>query len=168
MAIHFEMLWNHWATESYKRKRDYPNRRNIHVHQIPHLRDRFYHLEEFDDEDFRLRSRLIKVTRSLTSKKFWIKTFQQYTRRGLPLTPLLQVPYCFEILYNSGELLSRSLATKYFSSVSVFSMYTEPFTRFQGPSGTRKEHSLSFPGNLAYRKIPKISPSKFKLPKLLT
>ena len=32
----------------------------MHVQQIPHHRDRFYPLEEYDDEDFRLRFRLRK------------------------------------------------------------------------------------------------------------
>ena len=41
-----------------KRKRDHTNRRNIHVQQIPHLKDRFCPLEEYDEEDFELRFRL--------------------------------------------------------------------------------------------------------------
>ena len=32
----------------------------MHVQQIPHHRDRFYPLEKYDDEDFRLRFRLRK------------------------------------------------------------------------------------------------------------
>ena len=33
-----------------KRKRDHANRRNIHIQQIPHLKDRFCPLEEYDEE----------------------------------------------------------------------------------------------------------------------
>ena len=41
-----------------KRKRDYANRRKIHVQQITHPTDIFYPLEEYDEEDFQLRFRL--------------------------------------------------------------------------------------------------------------
>ena len=41
-----------------KRKRDHANRRNKHVQQIPHLKDRFCPLEEYDEDDFELRFRL--------------------------------------------------------------------------------------------------------------
>ena len=57
----------------YKQLRDYANRHNVHVRRVRHLRDRFNPLEEYDDEDFRLRFRLRKD--SVTSQKFWIKTF---------------------------------------------------------------------------------------------
>ena len=39
----------------YKQLRDYANRHNAHVRRVRHLRDRFNPLEEYDDEDFRLR-----------------------------------------------------------------------------------------------------------------
>ena len=54
---------SHFETEgplSYRQLRNYANRRNIHDRQIRHLRDRLNPLEEYDDEDFRLRFRLTK------------------------------------------------------------------------------------------------------------
>ena len=61
MVIHFEKWPEINGTivqQRVKRKRDHANRRNIHVQQIPHLKDRFCPLEEYDEEDFELRFRL--------------------------------------------------------------------------------------------------------------
>ena len=74
----------------YRQLRNYANRRNIHVRQIRHLRDRLNPLEEYDDEDFRLRFRLTKDSVS-DLVKVLDKDLQHQTRRGLPLTPMQQV-----------------------------------------------------------------------------
>ena len=58
----------------YKQLRDYANRHNVHVRRVRHLRDRFNPLEEYDDEEFRLRFRLRKDSVSdLAIKIFNIK-----------------------------------------------------------------------------------------------
>ena len=92
IVIHFEMTWNRRTTtqQRVKRKREYANRRNIPVQQIPHPRDRFYPLEENDEEDFQLHFCL-----------FWRKIFQHYTRRGLLLTSMHQVLIAFTF-YTTG------------------------------------------------------------------
>ena len=71
-------------------KRNYANRRNIHVRQIRHLMDTLNLLEKYDDEDFRLRFRLTKDSVSDLVKNL-DKDLQHQTRRGLPLTPMQQL-----------------------------------------------------------------------------
>ena len=74
----------------YRQLRKYANRRNIHVRQIWHLRDRLSPLEEYNDEDFQLRSRL---TKDLVSDlvKILDEDLHHQTRRDLPLTPMQQM-----------------------------------------------------------------------------
>jgi len=59
------LIVSHFELEGplrYRQLRNYANRRNIHVRTIWHPRDRFNPLEEYDDEDFRLRFRLRKYS----------------------------------------------------------------------------------------------------------
>ena len=86
MVSHFEME----GPLRYGLLRNYADRRSIHVRQIRHLRDRFNPLEEYDDEDFRLRFHLRKDSVS-NLVKILDKDLQHQTRRGLPLTPMQQV-----------------------------------------------------------------------------
>ena len=74
----------------YRQLRNYANRRNIHVRQIRHLRDRFNPLEEYDDEEFRLPFRHRKDSVS-EFVKILDKDLHHQTRRGLPLTLMQQV-----------------------------------------------------------------------------
>ena len=71
----------------YRQLRNYANRRNI---RIRHLRDRFNPLEEYHNEDFRLRFRFRKDS-VIDLAKILEKDLQHRTRRGLPLTPMQQM-----------------------------------------------------------------------------
>ena len=53
MVSYFEME----RPMRYKQLRKYANRRNTHVRQVRHFRDRFNPLEEYDVEAFRFRLR---------------------------------------------------------------------------------------------------------------
>ena len=98
MVSHYEME----GLLRYRQLRNYANRRNIHVRQIRHLRDTFSPLEEYDDQDFRLRFRLTKDSVSDLAK-ILDKDLQHQTRRGLPLTPMQQVLIALRF-YATGTL----------------------------------------------------------------
>ena len=83
MVNHFEME----GPSRYRQLRNHANRRNI---CIRHLRDRFNPLEEYHNEDFRLRFRLRKDS-VIDLVKNLEKDLQHQTRRRLPLTPMQQV-----------------------------------------------------------------------------
>ena len=91
----------------YKQLRHYANRHNLHVRRVRHLRDRFNPLEEYDDEDFRLRFRLQGKDSVSDLAKILDKDLQHQTRRGLPLTPMQQVQQL------SRELLAIYLVCLY-------------------------------------------------------
>ena len=81
MGSHFEME----GPLRYRQLRNYANRRNIHFQQIRHLRNRLNSLEEYDDEDFRLRFRLTKDSVS-DLVKILDKILQH--QKPMPLTPM--------------------------------------------------------------------------------
>ena len=86
MVSHFEME----GPLRYRQLRNYANRRNIPVRQIRHVKGRFNSLEEYDDEERRLRFRLRE--RSVNDLiKVLDKDLPHQTRRRLPLTLMLQV-----------------------------------------------------------------------------
>ena len=86
----------------YRQLRKYANRRNIHVRQIRHLRDRLNPLEEYDDEDFRLRFRLTKGSVS-DLVKILDKDLQHQARRSAAYTNAASAS-CFEILCDRNLL----------------------------------------------------------------
>ena len=118
----------------YRQLRNYSNRRNIHVRLIQHLRDRLNPLEEYDDEGFRL---LIRLTKDMVSDlvKILDKDLQHQTRRGLPLTPMQQVPNALRF-YATGTF-QRVISDV--SGVSVFAA-RQSFTRFQGLLRNKKDN----------------------------
>ena len=122
MVTHFEME----GPLRYRQLRNYANRRNIHVRQIRHLRDRLDPLEEYDDEDFRLRFCLTKDSVS-DLVKVLDKDLQHQTRRGLPLTPMQQVLIALRFY---AQELSRGLLAIYL--VFLYLLHAQSFTRFQG------------------------------------
>ena len=93
----------------YKQLRDYANRHNVHVRRVRHLRDTFNPLEEYDDEDFRVRFRLRKDSVSDLAK-ILDRDLQHQTRRGLPLTPMQQVLIALRFM---RQELSRELLAIY-------------------------------------------------------
>ena len=120
------MTWNRRtnAQQRVKRKRDYANRRIIHVQQIPHPRDRFYPLEEKGEEDFQLRFCL-----------FWIKIFQHYTRRGLLLTSMQQVLIAFTFYTTGtfGQAIGDLFGVSVFATCTVIHKVSRAIAK-------RKEH----------------------------
>ena len=120
--------------------RNYANRRNIHVRQIRHLRDRLNPLEEYDGEDFRLHFRL---TRDSVSDlvKILDKDLQHQTRRGLPLTPVQQVLTALRF-YATGTF-QRVIGDLF--GVSVFAACTVDIHKVSRAIAKQKGQFLSFP-----------------------
>ena len=127
----------------YRQLRNYDNRRNIHVRQIRHLRDRLNPLEEYDDEDFRLRFRLTKDSVSDLVKSL-DKDLQHQTRRGLPLTPMQQV--LIALRFHATGTFQRVIGDLF--GVSVFAACTV-IHKVSRAIAKQKVQFLSFLGNLA-------------------
>ena len=139
MVSHFEME----GPLHYRQLRNYANRRNIHVRQIRHLRDRLNSLEEYDDEDFRLRFRLTKDSVS-DLVKILDKDLQHQTRRGLPLTPMQQVLIALEF-YATGtfqRVIGDLFGVSVFAACTVIHKVSRTIAKQRG-------QFLSFPENLA-------------------
>ena len=110
----------------------------MHFQQIPHHRDRFYPLEEYDDEDFRLCFRLRKdsvidllkiLNQDLSTKGVWSAAYTADALIFILLWDFIQQVWTFEQVI--GDLFS----------VSVFAACT----RFHGLSWHEKNipcHSL--------------------------
>ena len=126
----------------YKQLRDYANRHNVHVRRVRHLRDRFNPLEEYDDEDFRLRFRLRKDSVSDLAK-ILDKDLQHQTRRGLPLTPMQQVLIALRF-YATGTF-QRVIGDLF--GVSVFAA-GKVIHKASGTIAKLKRRFLSIPENL--------------------
>ena len=128
MVSHFEKE----GPLRYRQLRNYANRQNI---RIRHLRDRFNPLEEYHNEDFRLRFRL---------RKDWVIYLQHQTRRGLPLIPMQQVLIALRF-YATGtfQRVIRDLL-----GVSAFAACTAGHKVSKAIEKQRAQF-LSFPENLA-------------------
>ena len=123
--------------------RNYANRRNVHVRQLRHLRDRLNPLEKYDDEDFRLRFRLTKDSVS-DLVKILDKDLQHQTRRGLPLTPMQQVLIALKF-YATGtfqRVIGNLFGVSVFAACTVIHKVSRAITKQKGLF-------LSFPENLA-------------------
>ena len=107
----------------YRQLRNYANRRNI---RIRHLRDRFNPLEEYHNEDFRLRFRLRKDS-VFDLVKILEKDFQHQTRRGLPLEH--QCSKCLLLWDSMSQELFKELLAIYLELVHL--LHVLQFTRFQ-------------------------------------
>ena len=128
----------------YRQLRNYANRLDIHVRQIRHLRDRLNPLEEYDEEDFRLRFRLTKDSVS-DLVKILNKDLQHQTSRGLPLTLMQQVLIAFEILCDSN------FPEGYWRFIWCFSVFAActVIHKVSRAIAKQKGQFLSFPENLA-------------------
>ena len=100
-------------------------------------------LEEYDDEDFRLRFRLTKHSVS-DLVKVLDKDLQHQTRRGLPLTPMQQV--LIALRFYATETFQRVIGDLF--GVSVFSACTV-IHKVSRAIAKQKGQFLSFPENLA-------------------
>lgn len=127
----------------YKQLRDYANRHNVHVRRVRHLRDRFNPLEEYDDEDFRMRFRLRKDSVSDLAK-ILDKDLQHQTRRGLPLTPMQQVLIALRF-YATGtfqRVIGDLFGVSVFAACKVIHKVSRTIAKL-------KRRFLSIPENLA-------------------
>ena len=139
MVLHFEME----GPMRYKQLRDYANRHNVHVRRVRHLRDRFNPLEEYDDEDFRMRFRLRKDSVSDLAK-ILDKDLQHQTRRGLPLTPMQQVLIALRF-YATGtfqRVIGDLFGVSVFAACKVIHKVSRTIAKL-------KRRFLSIPENLA-------------------
>ena len=127
----------------YRQLRNYANRRNIHVRQIRHLRDRLNSLEEYDDEGLRLRFRLTKDSVS-DLVKILDKDLQHQTRRGLPLTPMQQV--LIALIFYATETFQRVIGDLFRVSVFAACILIHKVSR---AIAKKKGKFLTFPENLA-------------------
>ena len=127
----------------YKQLRDYANRHNVHVRRVRHLRDRFNPLEEYDDEDFRLRFRLRKDSVSDLAN-ILDKDLKHQTRRGLALTPMQQVLIALRF-YATGtfqRVIGDLFGVSVFAACKVIHKVSRTIAKL-------KRRFLSIPENLA-------------------
>lgn len=138
-----------------ERKRDYANRRYIHVRKIRLLRDRFsYPLKEYDDEDFRqLLFRLSgKDTVTDLLKLFDEELSTSYRGRSTAAFKYAASSNCFEILYNRN--LRAGYWWRFIWSFCFCCMHShsQSFKGYHETKRTFSTYFLSFPENLANTK----------------
>ena len=118
---------------------------NVHVRRVRHLRDRFNPLEEYDDEDFRLRF-VLGRTRTVTSQKFWIKIFNIKQEEVSAAYTNAASANCFKILCDRLGTFQRVIGDLF--GVSVFAA-CKVIRKVSRTIAKLKRRFLSIPENLA-------------------